>query len=60
MAIIVVGGHSRDVGKTSMVAGLIAGLRDYQWTAAKITQFGHGVCSVSAEPCECALNESEH
>jgi hypothetical protein len=60
MAIVVVGGHSRDVGKTSMVAGLIAGLRDYQWTAAKITQFGHGVCSVSAEPCECALNESEH
>src|SRR5882757_5058715 len=60
MAIIVVGGHSRDVGKTSMVAGLIAGLRDYQWTAAKITQFGHGVCSVSAEPCDCALSESEH
>ncbi|MCU1312219.1 MAG: hypothetical protein JWO20_3344 [Candidatus Angelobacter sp.] len=60
MAVIVVGGHSRDVGKTSMVAGLIAGLREHQWTAAKITQFGHGVCSVSAEPCECALNESEH
>src|SRR5467141_441442 len=60
MAIIVVGGHSRDVGKTSVVAGLIAGLREYQWTAAKITQFGHGICSVSAEPCECALNETEH
>lgn len=60
MATIVVGGHSRNVGKTSVVAGLIAGLRAYEWTAVKITQFGHGVCSVSAEPCECALNETEH
>ena len=60
MAVVVVGGHSRNVGKTSVVAGLIAALRQYRWTAAKITQFGHGVCSVSAEPCECALNEREH
>jgi hypothetical protein len=60
LATIVVGGHSRNVGKTSVVAGLIAGLRAYEWTAVKITQFGHGVCSVSAEPCECALNETEH
>jgi hypothetical protein len=60
MAIVVIGGHSRNVGKTSVVAGIIAALPQMNWTAAKITQFGHGVCSVSAEPCECALNETEH
>jgi hypothetical protein len=60
MAIVVVGGHARNVGKTSVVAGLIAALRAFDWTAIKITQFGHGVCSVTAEPCSCALNETEH
>ncbi|HUQ49616.1 MAG TPA: hypothetical protein VM056_02790 [Terriglobales bacterium] len=60
MAVVVVGGHSRNVGKTSVVAGLIAALPTLHWTAVKITQFGHGMCSVSAEPCECALNEIEH
>jgi hypothetical protein len=60
MSIVVIGGHSRNVGKTSVVAGIISALPQMNWTAAKITQFGHGVCSVSAEPCECALNETEH
>lgn len=60
MSIIVVGGHSRSVGKTSVVAGLIAALRERPWTAVKITQFGHGVCSLGLDPCACALNEDEH
>lgn len=60
MAIVVVGGHSRNVGKTSVVAGLIARFRERDWLAVKITQFGHGVCSVTTEPCDCALNETEH
>lgn len=60
MAIVVIGGHSRNVGKTSVVAGLIARMPEMQWLAVKITQFGHGVCSVTTEPCDCALNESEH
>ena len=54
MAIVVVGGHSRSVGKTSVVAGLIAALREYDWTAVKITQYGHGVCSANGTPCDCA------
>lgn len=54
MAIIVVGGHSRNVGKTSVVAGLIAALREFEWTAAKITQYGHGICSANGRPCHCA------
>jgi hypothetical protein len=54
MAIVVIGGHSRSVGKTSVVAGLIAALREYDWTALKITQYGHGVCSANGEACDCA------
>ena len=54
MAIIVIGGHSRSVGKTSVVAGLISALREFDWTAVKITQYGHGVCSANGEPCDCA------
>jgi hypothetical protein len=54
VAIVVVGGHSRSVGKTGVVAGLISALREYDWTAVKITQYGHGVCSVNGAPCDCA------
>src|ERR1700722_3778821 len=53
MPIVVVGGHSRSVGKTSVVAGLIAALPDLNWTAIKITQYGHGICSANGEACEC-------
>jgi|SRR5579864_5130060 len=57
MAIIVVGGHSRSVGKTSVAAGLIAAMPEREWTAVKITQFGHGICSVNGESCDCAIDE---
>jgi hypothetical protein len=57
MSTIVIGGHSRNLGKTSVVAGLIAALSEYRWTAVKITQFGHGVCSVNGESCDCATDE---
>ena len=53
MAIVVIGGHSRSVGKTSVVAGLIAALPELNWTALKITQFGHGICSADGKPCDC-------
>lgn len=54
MALVVVGGHSRNVGKTSVVAGLIAALPELQWTAIKITQYGHGICSADGQACDCA------
>src|SRR5579884_938618 len=57
MSIVVIGGHSRSVGKTSVVAGLIAALRDFEWTAVKITQYGHGICSRSGVVCECACDD---
>src|SRR5579862_1667465 len=57
MALIVIGGHSRSVGKTSVVAGLISALPEFDWTAVKITQYGHGVCSANGEPCDCATSD---
>ena len=57
MAVVVIGGHSRNVGKSSVVAGLIAAIPERNWTAVKITQFGHGVCSVNGESCGCAVDE---
>lgn len=54
MAVVVVGGHSRNVGKTSVVAGLIQALPEFHWTAFKITQYGHGICSRSGDSCGCA------
>jgi molybdopterin-guanine dinucleotide biosynthesis protein len=57
MSLIVIGGHSRNVGKTSVVAELIAALPEYNWTALKITQYGHGVCSMDGEPCHCATDD---
>jgi hypothetical protein len=53
MAIVVIGGHSRNIGKTSAVCALIAAMPELRWTAIKITQFGHGVCSANGEPCDC-------
>ena len=53
MSVVVVGGHSRSVGKTSAVASLIARLPERHWTAFKITQFGHGFCSANGDPCDC-------
>ena len=54
MPIIVIGGHTRSVGKTSVVAGLIAALHEFHWTALKITQYGHGICSANGAACDCA------
>lgn len=54
-----VGGHSRNIGKTSVVEGIIRGLSEYNWTAAKITQFGHGVCSLNGEACDCSVSEHQ-
>ncbi len=57
MAVVVVGGHSRNIGKTSVVAGLIAALPEYRWTAFKITQYGHGFCTADGAPCDCQTDD---
>ena len=58
--LVVVGGHTRNIGKTSVVAGLISALPEFHWTALKITQYGHDVCSNDGVPCECAATDPDH
>jgi hypothetical protein len=41
MAIIVVGGSNRGVGKTALVCALIAALPEYRWAAVKVTTHEH-------------------
>jgi hypothetical protein len=51
MRVVVVGGHTRHIGKTSVVCGLLRGLKQYGWTAVKITQHGHGNTFVDGPEC---------
>lgn len=57
--LVVVGGHSRNIGKTSVAAGLIRRLRDRHWVAVKITQYGHGTCAEQGKACGCEA-EPDH
>jgi hypothetical protein len=41
MAIVVVGGHSRKIGKTSVVVGIIGSFPGFPWTAIKISSHWH-------------------
>jgi hypothetical protein len=43
MAVVVVGGGGRGVGKTALVCGVICALPDIQWVAIKITGHEHGL-----------------
>jgi hypothetical protein len=56
--VVVIGGHTRNIGKTSVVCGVIRALPDWNWTAIKIKQYGHGKCSRDGGPCACA--DPEH
>lgn len=58
--LVVVGGHSRNIGKSSVVEGLIRRIPEARWTALKITQFGHGVCSHSGAACGCEPAGPDH
>lgn len=51
--LVVVGGHSRNIGKTAVACSIIKALAHLNWTAIKITQYGHGLCSRNGEPCPC-------
>jgi len=42
MAIVVVGGSLRGVGKTALVCGMVAALPEFRWIAVKITSHKHG------------------
>src|SRR6266550_1616503 len=55
--VIVVGGHTRSIGKTQLVCDVIAAFPEANWVAGKITQYGHGVCAQNGENCDCAPSE---
>jgi len=55
--VIVVGGHTRSIGKTQLVCDVISAFPDVNWIAGKITQYGHGVCAQNGENCDCAPTE---
>lgn len=55
--LIVVGGHTRSIGKTQLACDIIAALPQAHWLAGKITQYGHGVCAQNGEDCDCAPTE---
>jgi len=57
--LLVVGGHSRNIGKTSVVEGLIRKIKDRRWTALKITQSGNDVCSHHSGACGCEPEPGE-
>lgn len=47
--ILVVGGHSRKIGKTCLAVDLIRAFPEAAWTAVKITQHGHGLFAQEGE-----------
>jgi hypothetical protein len=55
--VIIVGGHTRSIGKTQLVCDLITAFPNENWIAGKITQYGHGVCAQNGEDCDCAPDE---
>ncbi len=60
MKLVVVGGHSRNIGKTAVAAAIIAGTRELGWTALKLTQYGHNLCSQDGRACDCAPENLDH
>ena len=57
---VVVGGHSRNIGKTQTACDILAATPDLGWTAVKMTRFGHGRCSANGKPCDCAVDDPVH
>jgi hypothetical protein len=55
--LMVVGGHTRSIGKTQLVCDIIAAFPRANWVAGKITQYGHGVCAQNGTDCDCAPDE---
>lgn len=58
--LVVIGGPSRNIGKTSLACSVIERTRERGWTAVKISQFGHGICTTSGRECGCAVDDPKH
>lgn len=57
MKVLVVGGHSRNIGKTAIVVAIISAFPELNWTAAKISQYDAGECPINGKGCGCAQDE---
>lgn len=57
MNLLLIGGHTRNIGKTALVVDIVRAFPEARWTAVKITQYGHGVCSVNGDACGCAPDQ---
>ena len=55
--VIVIGGHTRSIGKTQLVCDIIAAFPEANWIAGKVTQYGHGFCVKKGKFCDCAPKE---
>jgi len=55
--VIVIGGHTRSIGKTQLVCDVIRAFPQADWIAGKIAQYGHGVCAQNGNNCDCAPAE---
>jgi hypothetical protein len=54
--ILVVGGSTKDIGKTALVCAIISALRDYDWTALKITAHDY-VANIGQDSTSPAIRE---
>jgi len=55
--LVVVGGQCSNVGKTTLIASVIAAFPDLDWTAVKITPHAHSGCPVNGRNCGCGPHE---
>jgi hypothetical protein len=56
--VIVIGGHSHNIGKSTVVAAVISALPEFAWTAIKVSRYEPGICPLNGIECRCA--EAEH
>ena len=57
MPIVVVGGSGKDVGKTALVCAMISALREFEWTAVKITAHDYGLAEESSSLTQVVVRE---
>ena len=60
MAIVVIGGQAKDIGKTSAICGLIAAMPERRWTAIKISRHGHGAGAVEERDATTGTDSSRY
>jgi len=57
LAILVVGGSAKDIGKTGLVCAIISALREFDWTAIKITAHNYEKPETDNTQLDCNILE---